>query len=86
MTNLNCPRRVDFAVIEPLSERDRRVIVLPATQAARARLTPMITIALPQLATFRPMVPSYVADAVDALIAAFSRWESDERTLNNAAR
>lgn len=58
---------------------DTDIIARAETRMARRRAAPFVAMALPQLAALRSSLPSYVAEAIDALIAAFEKWEADEK-------
>lgn len=65
-----------------LSAPDVAILKSSATRIARKRCEPFVALALPQLAALRSSLPSYVVEAIDGLIAAFQRWESDEKAVS----
>jgi hypothetical protein len=62
---------------------DRLVIASPAARLARQRLAPVLLALHPQLETIRPAIPSYVTQALDALLAQLHTWERDEREIDH---
>lgn len=80
------PRSVaSVAELSTLTADDRRILALPNTRLARARIAPLLILALPQVQKMDGALPSYVSTKVQELIDAFARWERDEREVNDHA-
>jgi len=68
------------AELSTLTTDDRRRLLLPATRAARQRVTPLVALLDPQLQALAGVLPSYVLDAVTGLRESLIRWEKDEQS------
>lgn len=60
-----------------LSPADAAILAAPAGKAAFARLAAYLPLVRLQIPGLRPVLPSYVIIALDALLAAVDQWQKD---------
>lgn len=59
--------------------RDAKLVQDARTKKLRAQVAPMLKLAGSQIGAQRLLLPSYVNDALDGVLAACQRWETDEK-------